>query len=222
MLLPRRKIDLDLSRSEEQSFGDVLPSISGSKLVPDTIHFPRDAVTTTSGSTRNRHFFVYIASKPCTVLPSRSTWSRGLNDALTAVCTGSCSYLHSSPRLHCYIHLPNEQGNTEQTCVGGDSQSLHLTTMVQPETTFYPDTLEGYLLLSLDLGLGSGSDAVNNTNSSTSDSGALGFSSGFESTSAGVLWNVSAFATVSHEEEASMIKGWTAYPATGLLLPGER
>ena len=69
LLLPRRKNDLDLSRSEEQSFGDVLPSISGSKPVPDTIHFPRDAVTTTSGSTRNRHFFVYIASKPTVFFP---------------------------------------------------------------------------------------------------------------------------------------------------------
>ena len=102
--------------------------------------------------------------------------------------------------------------------------------MVQPETTFYPDMLEGYLLLSLDLDLGSGSDAVNDTNSSTSDnnnSGALGLSSGFESTSAaGVLWNISAFSPVFNEEEPRMGEGgmmdWTAFPATGLLLPGKR
>ena len=122
---------------------------------------------------------------------------------------------------------PRDQTNTSlEMCIRGDPQSLHLTVDAQPATTFYPNVLEGYLHLSLDLV--SGSDAAGvNANSSTSDSGAVRRSSGSQSTRTGVVWNASALAVVSQKEEGAteereMEMEWTIFPSTGLLLPGQR
>lgn len=110
-------------------------------------------------------------------------------------------------------------------CIRGDPQSLHLMVDAQPATTFYPNVLEGYLHLSLDLV--SGSDTGINANSSTSDSGAVPRLSGSQSTRTGVVWNASALAVVSQKEEGAteereMEMDWTISPSTGLLLPGQR
>lgn len=100
-------------------------------------------------------------------------------------------------------------------CLSGDAGLLSLTAISTPAATFFPDLLEGDLLLTLD-------PTSTTTTSTTSGSGGDAVILGVDAlagTAGGVLWNVSGV-VVSSEVEGTM--EWTVFPAAGLLLPGRR
>eukprot|EP00752_Nemacystus_decipiens_P007772 g6941.t1 len=130
-------------------------------------------------------------------------------------CSEGSTCLNGDLGVYCLCYM--RESTSEQTCVGGDPQSLHLTTAVKPATAFYPEELEGYLALSLDL-------APDTSINSDSSAGALGMSSSIEGTGAGVLWNISTLSVVSYQDDQIIGTGlmdWMAFPANGLLLPGQ-
>ncbi len=101
-------------------------------------------------------------------------------------------------------------------CLGGDVKSLHLAAETDPgqansagipQPIILPDTPEGNLLLSL------GDDAA---------SSATGSGAGGEGGTGGVMWTVSASSASSGKELERGAMGWTVFPSTGMLLPGQR
>lgn len=112
----------------------------------------------------------------------------------------------------------------QERCVNGDPGSLRLATDTQPITTFYPQMLEGKLLLSLDPVTSTAATASTGTGTGTG-------SSSFDAAGSdvGVAWSISTSSVVvsdgeegDGEELGAGVMDWTVYPSTGLLLPGQR
>lgn len=88
---------------------------------------------------------------------------------------------------------------TEKTCVSDDTNALTLAVLSEPDTTFFPNLLEGELLLS--------HPGVEDDEGTTNSGGWDG----------GVIWNASAISTGTGTPMT-----WTVFPSSGLILPGER
>ncbi len=95
-------------------------------------------------------------------------------------------------------------------CADGGVDALTLSTTTQPEQTFYPNLLEGELLLSL---APSESDTTNGTEGGDAYGGSCGGTGGR------VVWSVSYRPSPDSAQDED---DWTVFPSTGLLLPGER
>lgn len=108
--------------------------------------------------------------------------------------------------------------------MNGDPGSLRLAADTEPVTTFYPEMVEGKLLLSLDPVTTTAETSSVGTSDSSSDSSLGAARSGL-----GILWNISTSSFVFSEDEedeagelGAGVMDWTVYPSTGLLLPGQR
>lgn len=134
--------------------------------------------------------------------------------------------------------------------MGGDASALNLTIDIEPETSYYPDMLEGDLLLShgaLAANVSaSNRSAINTTGpsaswgaSSTSEAGASSnevdsissnnSSSGDDGNGSGAavyggsdIGVVWNVAALQQSIGGNTMMEWTVFPSTGLLLPGER
>lgn len=93
----------------------------------------------------------------------------------------------------------------------GDAGSLSLAKVAEPVTTFFPDMLEGSLVLSL--------DPAASSSAATNGVGTVG-----DGSSGGVIWKVSSasFSSPEGEELGVGVMDWTVFPSAGLLLPGRR
>lgn len=95
---------------------------------------------------------------------------------------------------------------------------LTLTVETEPETKLFPELIEGDIRLSFNASTW-GAGALSTTSGSKSGSGG-GTDSGEEFPGdtigeGGVVWTVQALQT-------AIVKKWTIFPSTGLLLPGKR
>lgn len=104
-----------------------------------------------------------------------------------------------------------------QVCANGGVDNLTLSTTNQPEATFYPNLLEGDLLLSL-------APYASDTKSTEEGESTADSSRSCSGTGGRVAWSVlgqwSSPGTLSTQEQDQ--GNWTVFPSTGLLLPGER
>lgn len=113
-----------------------------------------------------------------------------------------------------------------QTCVSGDAGLLSLTATATPGDTFFPNLLEGDLLLTLEpsaAGSGTTSTVGSSRSSSSAAEAAAHGVDAVVGTDGGVVWNVNGFVLSSQQEEMEEgMMEWTVFPAAGLLLPGQR
>ncbi|CAM9095530.1 unnamed protein product, partial [Laminaria digitata] len=125
-------------------------------------------------------------------------------------CSEGSVCLEGDLGVYCQCYL--QRSTSKQRCVNGDAAALNLTTQNEPGTMFFPEMLEGDLLLS------HVAHSITNTSSS---SGGDGDGSGDVTHGGGqfgVVWSVAA--PKSSVSGTSMMD-WTVFPSTGLLLPGE-
>lgn len=119
--------------------------------------------------------------------------------------------------------IPQHMVRLYQRCVSADATALNLTQKAQPEITYFPELLEGALLLSYASAATSSSAKRGLITSSSSGSGSGGdgetgneegsYGGGGEG---GVVWSLEA--SVSNPT----MMNWTIFPSTGLLLPGQK
>lgn len=109
--------------------------------------------------------------------------------------------------------------------MSGDPELLSLRATSTPTDTFFPDMLQGDLLLTLnaadDAAMTTGGGVSTSSGVVTAGGGSMGGTVGSEG---GVVWNVSALPLLlsSSDVAAGATMEWTVFPSTGLLRPGER
>ncbi|CAN0138387.1 unnamed protein product, partial [Pylaiella littoralis] len=139
--------------------------------------------------------------------------------------------------LGVYCHCYKRESTGEDRCMSGGPELLTLTATSTPKVTFFPDMLEGDLLLSLASvssttvtttttsggNSSSSSKSVGITASGGDGSSSSSSSSGVSTagTEGGVVWNVSGLVLSSSAEQEGVME-WTVFPSAGLLLPGTR
>lgn len=114
----------------------------------------------------------------------------------------------------------------DQRCADGDAAALHLDRPSDSNETFFPDMLEGDLVLSYNVPASSsamtspsdtGISISSNVGGEHAEGSAINIQDGSRS---GVIWIVSAMPQL-FTSGASMMS-WTIFPSSGLLLPGKR
>lgn len=113
---------------------------------------------------------------------------------------------------------PSPRDNAKvQVCAGGGVDALTLSSIEQPDATFYPNLLEGDLLLSL------APSSPSDTTSGTEDQSTTAASKSCSGTAGRVAWRVSGlWSSPSDSISTQEQDDWTVFPSTGLLLPGEK
>ncbi|CAN0330304.1 unnamed protein product [Ascophyllum nodosum] len=105
---------------------------------------------------------------------------------------------------HCYRRYSTSEDVRGHICLNGHPEGLTLTVPTPPPMTFYPDLLEGDIVVSLD---------ADGSRVSTSTSASMDTVETTSRQSSGaVAWNMSA---MPHEHIA-----WAVFPSVGILLPG--
>ncbi|CAM9180304.1 unnamed protein product, partial [Ascophyllum nodosum] len=99
--------------------------------------------------------------------------------------------------LGVYCHCYTQYSTSDDICRNGHPEGLNLTVSTPPPTTFYPDLLEGDIVVSLD---------ADGSRTSTLTSASMDTSSG------AVAWNMSALPRA--------LISWAVFPSVGILLPG--
>lgn len=116
-----------------------------------------------------------------------------------------------------------------QRCANGNAAALDFNLSRATNETFFPDMLEGDLLLShVVSAAGSRMTSTNKTEASLSENktrrnrghGGENGTSPYGGGQSGVVWKVSALPQLSDNGRSMM--NWTIFPSSGLLLPGQR